>query len=197
MPPTNNASKPCAAYGGRRSSNADKRLKMKTKLIDALRLAASALEAGRFYYDWNEPSCCNCGALFCALTGKSAAELHAEVPEGISEDLPHTWEGLLGQYCPMSGLPTQKLFLELFSYGLTQEDVANLEYLRDDKVLARMNLSETVLERMLVKWPWYLLRKPKLIVKEKSICVKPDHKNKEHVIAYMRAWADLLSEQAR
>lgn len=45
---------------------------MKTKLITGLRTAANALEQGTFYYTWAQRSSCNCGSLFCALTGKSA-----------------------------------------------------------------------------------------------------------------------------
>jgi len=168
---------------------------MKTKLITALRTAATAMENGTFYYEWNVPSCCNCGSLFCALTGKSAAELRAEIPKRIDKDEIGSWENLIGQHCPITGLPTQKLFRELFSYGLTQVDMTNLEYLRDAKVIARMNLNESVREEIPARRKWYQMRTAAPTVLVKNVRVKLDHENKEHVIAYMRAWADLLTEE--
>lgn len=167
---------------------------MKTKLITALRTAATAMEDGTFYYEWHEPSCCNCGSLFCALTGKSAAELQAEIPEAIGEDTSATWENLIGQHCPITGMPTQKLFRELFGYGLTQKDMMNLEYLSDPKVIERVNINESVQEVIPSRRKWYQLRTPKPTVTIKNVRVKLNHENKEHVIAYMRAWADLLTE---
>lgn len=152
------------------------------------------MEEGTFYYEWSEPSCCNCGSLFCALTGKSAAELRAEVPDAI-DGKGATWEELIGQHCPITGMPTQKLFRELFGYGLTQKDMINLEYLRDSKVIARIDLNESVREEIPARRKWYQLRTPAPTVLVKNVRVKLDHENKEHVIAYMRAWADLLTEE--
>lgn len=153
---------------------------MKTKLITALRSTATALEDGTFHYSWRDQANCNCGSLFCALTGKSAADL--EVPEALLGANP-TWETIIGQYCPITGMPTHELFRELFGYGLTQKDMINLEYLRDPKVIARINLKEVPARQR-----WYQPRTPKPNVREKLDC-----ENKEHVIAYMRAWADLLT----
>jgi hypothetical protein len=168
---------------------------MKTKLIAALRTAATAMEVGTFRYKWSSPSCCNCGSLFCALTGKSAVELQAEIPGAIGENTSATWGTLIAQHCPMTGLPTQKLFRELLGYGLTQVDMMNLEYLRDSKVIARMNLNESVREEIPAQRKWYQLRTPRPTVLVKNVRVKLNHKNKEHVIAYMRTWADLLTEE--
>lgn len=167
---------------------------MKNKLITGLRVAASAIENRTFHYEWREQSSCNCGSLFCALTGKSAVELSHMIPKSI-RNTNATWETLAGQHCPITGMPTQKLFRELFGYGLILQDVVNLEYLRDPKVIARMNLSETVREEIQTKRKWYQREMPKPTAIIKNVRVKLDHENKEHVIAYMRAWADLLVEE--
>lgn len=165
---------------------------MKNKLITGLRTAANALEAGTFFYCWNNPSNCNCGVLFCALTGKSAAALEAPRPDTIGEEEDGTWETLIGQHCPITGMPTQELFKELFGYGLTQQDMINLEYLRDPEVIARMNLVDHVRETVQPRRRWYQLSAPAPVVRINNVTVRIDYKNKGHVIAYMRAWADLL-----
>jgi hypothetical protein len=167
---------------------------MKTKLITALRTAATALEDGTFFYKWTKQSCCNCGVLFCALTGKSAAELDDEIPELI-EGGNATWKMLVGQHCPITGIPTQKLFRELLSYGLTQKDMVNLEYLSDSKVIARMKQEEPIRKEPQAQRKWYQLRAPKLNAEMKKDRDKLDYQNKKYVIAYMRAWADLLTEE--
>lgn len=177
-----------------RSQSTDRLPNMKTKLITALRTAASAIEAGTFNYRWDRTAQCNCGSLFCALTGKSAAEL--TVPPALvkEKDYGPTWTVLVGQYCPITGMPTQALFKELFSYGLTQQDIVNLEYLNDPKVKARMNFHALVGNEPppeLPKRKWYQWRKPATAQQK----LKLYYNNKHHVAAYMRAWADLLQEE--
>lgn len=143
---------------------------MKTKLITALRIAAGALENKTFDYRWNRCHMCNCGSLFCALTGKSPEELSEMIPNiGLQF---RTWETLVGQHCPIAGIPTNKLFAELLGYGLSQLDIINLENLSDPKILAAMP-------------------------KRKFWQFGPNHKNSKDVIEYMRAWANLLVEEGR
>lgn len=168
---------------------------MKTKLITALRTAASAMEEGTFYYEWSEPSCCNCGSLFCALTGKSAADLQSEIPETINDSESATWKTLIGQHCPITGMPTQKLFRELFGYGLTQKDMLNLEYLSDRKVIARMNLHEIKQVEIPTNRKWYQRNPLPKNFRTENVPVLVNYQNKAHVIAYMIAWADLLTEE--
>lgn len=156
---------------------------MKTKLITALRTAANALENATFYYEWQQPAMCNCGSLFCALTGLSSADLKDRIPAPVS-GTSYAWSRLVGQYCPITGMPTQELFSKILGYGLTTTDIVNLEFLNDEKVLARVNITK---EKRTGIWPF-----------RRTITTKVDeldYKNKEHVIAYMRAWADLLTEE--
>lgn len=155
---------------------------MKTKLITALRTTATALENGTFDYTWKYTSRCNCGSLFCSLTGKSAAEL--PVPQPLSGK-GATWQTLVGQHCPITGLPTDKLFKELIGYGLTQQDIVNLEFMRDQKVLARMNIDQLIPPPPRRKWYQF----------KKTHGRRLNYDNKNHVAAYMRAWADLLTEE--
>lgn len=156
---------------------------MNTKLITALRMSANALEQGTIYYDWHKPYCCNCGVLFCALTGKSPVDLGAIRPRPIAGDS-STWQVLIGQYCPISGIPTHSLFKELFSYGLTQKDMVDLEFMRNPKVLARMKPRTETVRR------WRNLWAPVEVP-----VIRYD--SKVDLISYMRAWADILTEDGR
>lgn len=155
-----------------RSLPADNGHDMNTKLITALRLTATALEEGTFAYNWDRLGSCNCGSLFCALSGRSANELYnvasARRLRSGPNDGTGTWSQLAGSYCPITGKTTDALFKELLGYGLTVKSIVDLEYLRDPAVLAR-------------------LIPPR----------KLDYKSARDAAAYMRAWADLLVEQER
>lgn len=146
---------------------------MKTKLITALRATANALEQGTFYYEWKWPQCCNCGSLFCALTGMSASELREAIPS-CAKGIDVTWKNTTGQHCPIT--------------GITQKDIIDLEYLRNPEVVKRMGLKPTTKTTHMV-WLWKK-RKIKTVIPPKV-----NHTHRAHVIAYMRAWADLLTEE--
>lgn len=154
---------------------------MKTKLITALRTTAKALESRTLYYNWKQPESCNCGALFCALAGVSEAELESRIPD---INAPPNWSTIVGKYCPVSGIPTNELFKELLSHGLTQADIIDLEYLRNPKVCAR--ITSPLITRAGSTWfkPWTWRNPPRV-----------DYQNKSNAIAYMRAWADLLTQE--
>jgi hypothetical protein len=161
---------------------------MNTKLITALRATAKALGESTFHYDWKYPTSCNCGSLFCALTGMSAAELKARKPKPITDATNQaTWTTLVGQHCPITGIPHDELFKELFGYGLTQRDVLELEFLSNPKVLARFKL----MEKPKRKWYQRFASLPEVV------SVKVDFQNKHHVVVYMNAWADLLVEEGK
>lgn len=149
---------------------------MNTKLITALRTAAKALEEGTFRYDWNHMENCNCGVLVCALLGTSPSELVKLIPPApLDEDTANTWKNAVGQFCPITGTPTHLLFKKLFSFGLTASDIVDLEYMENIRVLARMDFRHR-------RWRWFAK-------------IRSDYKDPAFVSAYLRAWADLLTEE--
>lgn len=156
---------------------------MRAKLVTALRTAAKALEDGTFYYDWSKANSCNCGVLFCALTGRSASGLMQVMPPTVKDG---TWRERVGYYCPVTGVPENELFKELFSCGLTAKDIVHLEYLNDPKVREKMGSPliqgrpYTWLDRLI----WRFTKKP-----------VQHYAKRVNTIAYMRAWADLIAEQ--
>jgi hypothetical protein len=68
------------------------------------------------------------------------------------------------EFCPSSGYPIDFVLAQLFALGLEQGDVRQLERLSDDRVLKRLGT-------------------PFLA-----------HNQRDNVVSYMRAWADLLEE---
>ncbi len=68
------------------------------------------------------------------------------------------------EFCPTSGYPIDFVLARLFSIGVEQEDVRHLERLTDARVLKRLGVLELA------------------------------HNQRDNVVRYMRAWADILEE---
>lgn len=147
---------------------------MKTKLITALRTAAKAIEDGTIAFAWTKACRCNCGVLACALTGKSPVQLNAALPQGTG-----TWEDFVGTHCPITGMPEHEILRSMFAAGLTQRDMIDLEYLENQTVLKRAG---------------FIQSKKRLLRRTKVEDVS-DYSAAADVVAYMRAWADLLTEE--
>lgn len=159
---------------------------MNTKLITALRTTAAAIENNTFDYKWERRERCNCGSLFCSLTGRSAAGLSKIIPNSVNGSTRANWTELVGQYCPISGVSEHELFRELMGYGLTPRDMIELDGLYNKEVRSRMKLKTIQPKRR-----WYQFRAPVPYVED------IDYENERHVVAYMRAWADLLTERGQ
>ena len=106
------------------------------ELVYALRESADRLSLGETY-EWGHVGRCNCGHLVQCVTGKTSAQIiHTFGPE-LDE-----WTEHANDYCAMTGLPVQQLFDDLAAIGFYAEDVRNLEYLRDEKVLRELPLEK-------------------------------------------------------
>ncbi len=74
------------------------------------------------------------------------------------------WGEQAREFCPTSGYPIDFLLERLFELGLTPEDVRHLERLSDDRVLKRLGVTALA------------------------------HHERDNVVRYMRAWAELLED---
>lgn len=163
---------------------------MNTKLITALRTAATSIENGTFTYSWTDPTRCNCGVLACSLLGLAPRKLNERI-----QDMPKqtgigmTWTHFAATVCPITGIPEHALFKTLFSHGLTQADFHHLEYLTDERIRSRMQMPSSPKPQTFTQW---LFDQPSDTEHETI-----DYKNGAHVALYMRAWARLLEEQGR
>ncbi|HJL40727.1 MAG TPA: hypothetical protein RMG48_05430 [Myxococcales bacterium LLY-WYZ-16_1] len=117
-------------------------------------------------YRWTHMGSCNCGHLAQTVTRLDRVELHRRALERSGD-----WTEQVREYCPSSGLPFDGVIGALLDLGLSTGDLADLEKLRNPKVRARIGRARG----------------------EPS---KISHRVREDVVAYLRAWADLLEEQA-
>lgn len=77
------------------------------------------------------------------------------------------WNEQLNDYCPTSGLLMDDLISNMLAWGLDSDDLKKLEKLSDTEVLRRLPAEKRYLA----------------------------HNNKNDVITYLNAWADLLEEK--
>lgn len=135
--------------------------KASVELITALRATAARIEAGAAY-QWGHHGQCNCGHLAQTLCSVSPGALHAwamDAASGVGD-----WEMLANDYCPTSGHRIDDVIAGLLAAGLTTADLAHLEHLDDEAVLACLDGGKRWLARN----------------------VRAD------AVAYLRAWAALL-----
>ncbi|GAA4412392.1 hypothetical protein GCM10023187_39400 [Nibrella viscosa] len=77
------------------------------------------------------------------------------------------WNEQVQDYCPTSRMPIDVVISEMVNAGLSLEDLKNLEKLSDKQILSRFPLEKRFLK----------------------------HNQRDDVVVYLRAWADLLEEQ--
>jgi len=78
------------------------------------------------------------------------------------------WEQLANDYCATSGHHIDDVITSLLAVGLDRDDLGHLEKVDDPRVLARMRLAGAAY---------------------------PRRNERADVVAYLRAWADLLESQ--
>ena len=133
--------------------------KASVELITALRATAARIEAGAAY-QWGHHGQCNCGHLAQTLCRVTPGALHAWAMDAQCGD----WEMLANDYCPTSGHRIDDVIAGLIAAGLTTADLAHLERLDDEAVLANLDGGKRWLAR----------------------------NQREDAVAYLRAWAALL-----
>lgn len=77
------------------------------------------------------------------------------------------WNDQCDDFCPTSGLPADELIATLLDAGLDLDDLKNLEKLSDKEVLKTLPLKYRYLK----------------------------NNNRQHVVIYLKAWADLLEKR--
>jgi hypothetical protein len=129
------------------------------KIITALRKTATELENGN-RYEWGHMGSCNCGNLAQTITKFSRAEIQKYALEKRGD-----WTNQLVDYCPTSGYPMDMIIEKMLDFGFSKVDLRNLEWLSDDKILAKIKVG--FLNRNL----------------------------KSDTITYLKTWAILLEDQ--
>jgi len=136
------------------------------QLIDALRTTADKIESGEWDNNWATPEQCNCGLLARTILGEP---LNFDAAMGSwNYTLRDVRKGTNWSYntpvCQSTGLTFVEIVDLLNGIGLQDEDLAHLEYLEGKPILEAMDTTD------------------------------PDRRNDDHVVEYLRTWADLLEE---
>lgn len=112
-----------------------------TKLIEALRQAASRLKKGA-YYEWGNHGACNCGHLLQVITELPKGEIQHYALSSTGE-----WTEIAEDWCPVTDAPVGLLMTKLEAAGLTPSDIHHIEYLSDESILAQLPGGKRWLER--------------------------------------------------
>ena len=131
-------------------------------LIESLRQVAENLENGA-NYNWGNATRCNCAHLVQCLEPETASQALRAIRPQLDE-----WTEFANDYCPHSGASTDQLLDILYAHGLTHDEVHEVEYLSNRRVLEALPGGFRYLE----------------------------HGNRRHVALYMRTWASLLELEA-
>jgi hypothetical protein len=112
------------------------------QLIEKLREAAANIESGKDY-NWGHIGKCNCGHLVQTLTEFTAKDIASIARANYVDE----WTEFANDYCPINGVPIDKLTDILLSIGFELKDVHQLEYLSNPDVLKAIPGSPRKLEK--------------------------------------------------
>jgi hypothetical protein len=108
------------------------------------------------------------GACNCGHLAQTVTHLDADAIRRYAMERAGEWADQVLEFCPTSGYPIDEILRALFELGLTRDDVAQLEKLSSPDVLRRLPVEQRV---------------------------QLSFRERDHVIVYMRAFADLLEEE--
>lgn len=108
------------------------------------------------------------GACNCGHLAQTVAHLDAEDIRRYAMERAGEWAEQVLEFCPTSGYPMDAILKALFELGLTTQDLAQLEKLSNPDVLRRL---------------------PEELRRQIS------YREREHVVLYMQAFADVLEER--
>ena len=126
-----------------------------------LRATAARLGDGAMYR-WTHQGRCNCGHLAQTLTGMTSANIHQAAVQSEGE-----WADHAAAYCETSGMPVDDLISAMLAFGITIDELGDLERL----------CSPTVL-----RW----------LPAERSYL---DYRRREDVILYFETWAEVIEAE--
>lgn len=135
--------------------------KSNPRLIEAIERTILKLSNGAAY-QWGHMGACNCGNLAQELTHFSKSEIHQYAMQKHGD-----WNEQILDYCPTSGLPIDLMISTMLNFGLTLDDLANLEKLADKTILNRIPIEKRD---------------------------KINKNSREDVILYLQTWSKILRE---
>jgi hypothetical protein len=108
------------------------------------------------------------GSCNCGFLAQAITHLRKEDIHARAMQRYGDWNEQLNDYCPTSGLLMDDLITQMLAFGFDTDDLKHLERLSDNRILRTLPAPERYLQ----------------------------HNVKKDVVRYLRAWADLLEQQA-
>jgi hypothetical protein len=108
------------------------------------------------------------GACNCGHLAQTVTHLDADAIRRYAMERAGEWADQVLEFCPTSGYPMDEILRALFALGLTRDDLAHLEKLSAPEVLRRLPV---------------------------ELRLAISYRDRVHLIAYLRAFADLLEAQ--
>ncbi len=131
-------------------------------LIKKIREAAGNIESGA-PYNWGHVGKCNCGHLLQTIEDVDSGDIYKRAQKVTLDE----YSEFVNDYCPESGVPMDALLDSLVDVGLSMDDIPQLEYLSNKKVLEAL------------PGGFRYLQKGKA----------------DDAVLYMNTWADVLEEE--
>lgn len=128
------------------------------ELIGAIRTTVKRLREGA-HYEWGHAGSCNAGHLAQTVTKLSRVQIYRMV-DG-------EWSEHLRDYCPSTGDSLDDVVTQMIRFGFEPGELADLEWLRDDRILRRLPDGRRYLRR----------------------------NDRNDLVLYLETWADMLDEQ--
>lgn len=151
-------------------------------LAAAFRRVSSLIRSDKVDYDWDMQSRCNCGLVAQAALGVSRSQLTKLLKPSDGE----TWADFAHEHCPVTGIPTLKIFRALHDAGLRFEDYQALEDLSSPEIIARVQADGTHVT--LIERRFIFFRVSKSVQKEIQ------YDDEMSLAVYLEAWASLIEE---
>ncbi len=132
--------------------------KRRLELAELLRVTAARLSEGAVYR-WTHQGRCNCGHLAQTLTGMESSDIHRLAIQSEGE-----WSDHAAAYCETSGMPVDDMITKMLAFGITIEELGDLERLASPTVTRWLPATRAHL----------------------------DYRNRMDVVLYFETWAAVL-----
>ena len=145
--------------------------------IEALKKTIYNLENDVYEYNWSESNSCNCGILARSISGtREGIDGYYNSPDVGDMCIP-PWTRR--SICLKTGLPLSGIWKTLKDIGFTHDEIANLESLSDKKIADKTGMEFNIFKH------------------STGFSVSPHRSEKRYVISYLKAWVEILEEEAK
>lgn len=201
---------------------------METKLQTALKLVIHSLKNDTIHYDWRDPNSCNCGLVARALLHDTEINIKESIKEWQADldkqynKVEGSWKNGIKYLCPLTGLSNYQIFNELFTRGMSREDIIHLEYMDNPAILKKSGLATNITKKIKTIDNGMTITKSRFVPDQNKFKAffgigkveyyeapvlenveydeitydkEFEYGSKENLILYLTAWLDIITEK--